>query len=130
MKIGLVIEYFQPAFGGAETSTAQFAGHLQRMGHEVHVFTRDVCQHQEGLTLHRITTTREIKSAAFVQFINMVEEAISAENCDVIHAMIPIPSATVFEPRGGLLAESIQRNIARRKPGWPRFIRRISQTIH
>lgn len=130
MKIGLVIEFFQPAFGGAETSTAQFSAHLKQMGHQVHIFTRDMCQQQDGLTLHQIKTTREMRSAAFVQFTRMAEEAIAAEKCDVIHSMIPIPSATVFEPRGGLLAESIQRNIARRKTGWKRFMRRISQPVH
>jgi UDP-glucose:(heptosyl)LPS alpha-1,3-glucosyltransferase len=39
MRIGLVIEHFDPQSGGAERWIAAFAQYLVQMGHEVHIFT-------------------------------------------------------------------------------------------
>ncbi len=42
MKIGLVIERFDPRRGGAEGWTLQYAQRLLRRGHEVHVVTQQI----------------------------------------------------------------------------------------
>jgi len=60
MKIGLVLERFDPARGGLEHWTWQFAHSLEARGHDVHVVAFDfhptVSDH--GITTHRLDMPR------------------------------------------------------------------------
>ena len=49
MKIGLVIDAFNPRLGGAQGWTCQYAARLLARGHEVHVVTQVVCGGGERL---------------------------------------------------------------------------------
>ena len=51
MKIGLVIDCFDPRRGGAQEWTRQYAGYLLARGHEVHVVTQSVAGGAERLPI-------------------------------------------------------------------------------
>ncbi len=51
MKIGLVIDCFDPRRGGAQEWTRQYAGYLLARGHEVHVVTQLVAGGAERLPI-------------------------------------------------------------------------------
>ena len=56
MKIGLVLEHFDPKRGGQEYWTWQFAGRLSELGHEVHIIACDFKMPEGGpaMVLHQV----------------------------------------------------------------------------
>jgi UDP-glucose:(heptosyl)LPS alpha-1,3-glucosyltransferase len=115
MKIGLIIEHIDPRRGGAETSTNQFINHLLARGVEVEVFTRSQVDFPPGYTVHTIDTRGALRVQATAAYLRNTMRAVRTAGLNVVHALTPLLSADIYEPRGGTLAETIQRNIAMRK---------------
>ncbi len=112
MKVAIIIERMEPWRGGAETSTLQFADHLFRLGCEVHVVTASDVPSSPALSVHPLSVkvpTREARSAGFLR---RVEEFLSHQSFDIVHSMLPTDCCDVYQPRGGTVAESIDRNLA------------------
>jgi UDP-glucose:(heptosyl)LPS alpha-1,3-glucosyltransferase len=105
--------------GGAETSTLQFIHRLMEHGVELHVFTRSRPSPAPGLQVHTIPGASMSRTRQSVTFTHRVERALRADTFDVIHAISPCRVADIYQPRGGTVAESIERNLAliRSKPG-------------
>lgn len=112
MKIALISEWLDPWRGGAETSTLQFMHHLREKGIEVHVFTRSRPAAAPGLHVHTISGAAMTRTRQSMTFALRAERRIKAEPFDVVHAISPCRCADIYQPRGGTVAESIQRNLA------------------
>ena len=59
-----------------------------------------------------------------VSFLRRVGEAIAREECDIVHAISPMPTADIYQPRGGLLPEIVARNVATRPTASRRLFKR------
>lgn len=114
MKIAIVIERFEPWRGGAETSTQELARLLAARGHDIHIITTTNAIAPPGLTTHCIpggTLLRPLRMAAFVR---RTAEFLRSHCFDIVHAISPLRDASVYQPRGGLLGETLERNVATR----------------
>ncbi|MFQ5424632.1 MAG: glycosyltransferase family 4 protein [Phycisphaerae bacterium] len=114
MRIAIVIERIEAWRGGAETSTLELAGLLHARGHEIHLITTSRSPSSPNLTVHTIrpgTMLRPLRTAAFVR---KTTDFLAGVSFDLVHAVVPLPCADVYQPRGGLLPETLERNVALR----------------
>ncbi len=112
MKVALVSEWLDAWRGGAETSTLQFMHHLIEAGVELQVFTRSRPSPAPGLHVHTVTGASMSRTRRSMTFTHRVETLLKGERFDVIHAISPCRAADIYQPRGGTVAESIERNLA------------------
>ncbi|MFA5864974.1 MAG: glycosyltransferase family 4 protein [Phycisphaerae bacterium] len=117
MKIALVIEQFNLNKGGQERSTLEIAELLAARGIDVSIITAEV-ENLPGNVKTRIVNLKirtPFRFARFIQFARQARKRINKEGFDVVHAITPISCADVYQPRGGLIQETFERNLARRK---------------
>ena len=126
MRIALVSEWLDSWRGGAETSTLQFLHHLMDSGTEVHVYTRSRPSPTPDLTVHTISGASMTRTRRSVTFAHRVERRLRAESFDVVHAISPCRGVDIYQPRGGTVAETIQRNIALRQSPAGRSIKQFA----
>ncbi|MGB2987691.1 MAG: glycosyltransferase family 4 protein, partial [Phycisphaerae bacterium] len=112
MKVALVAEWLDAWRGGAETSTLQFMHHLMDRGVELHVFTRSRPSSTPGLQVHTISGASMSRTRRSVTFAHRVERLLRADSFDVVHAISPCRYTDIYQPRGGTVAETIERNLA------------------
>lgn len=130
MKLGIIIERLEAWRGGAETSTLELARLLREKGHEIHVVTSTISQSTPGLTIHQVpapTVFGPLRTATFVRHAARQAEQIGF---DVVLAMSPCPGADVYQPRGGLVRETLARNIATRSSAPRRFAKRAMLALN
>lgn len=124
VRIALVVEWLDAWRGGAETSTLQFLHHLMGGGHELHVFTRSRPSPTPGMFVHTVSGAAMSRTRRSMTFAHRVDRLIAHESFDVVHAISPCRSANIYQPRGGTVAESIERNIALRRHRSGRALKR------
>lgn len=124
MKIAIVNERIEVWRGGAETSGMEIATLLSQRGHDVHVFTTTNAQSVPGITIHTVATPKVLRTRRMVSFLRRADEAIREEGVDIVHAISPMPTADVYQPRGGLLPEIVARNVATRPTASRRLFKR------
>lgn len=112
MKVALVAEWVDAWRGGAETSTLQFMHHLMEHGVELHVFTRSRPSPTPGLHVHNISGASMSRTRRSVTFAHRVARLLQLETFDLVHAITPCLRADIYQPRGGTVAETVERNIA------------------
>ena len=115
LRIALVIEQMDPARGGRETSTAQIACALARRGHEVTVLCRGGALDVPGVCIDPVGARGWGRSGRLGNFVADVREAIRLGRFDIVHAMLPVPGADVYQLRGGTVPA--QRAAGRRRRG-------------
>lgn len=129
MRIGLVIERMEPWRGGAETSTAQFAGELVSRGHEVRLFTASRGVSEQGVQVITLSVPGN-RSGRARAFAAAVEAARAEHPCDVMHSMTPLFGGDVFMPRGGTVAETIEGNLRIRRSPLARDFKRLTNLLN
>lgn len=129
MRVGLVVENFDPRRGGVEHWTYQFAHRVLAAGHEVHIVAARFASgvEQLGIVAHRLEPPR-----SKLDFARAAERKLRTLALDVIHDTGCGWYCDVFQPHGGsrvaafeqnlLLAASWVRPIKRRLAAWlPRY---------
>lgn len=108
MRIGLVIEHLDPARGGAERWTTDFAQWLTRAGHEVHAVSRQFAAEIERLPLkrHALAGTR-----SRIEFAHAAHQRLESLRLDVTHDMGSGWHCDVFQPHGGSRLAASERNV-------------------
>lgn len=114
MKIGLVLERFDPARGGLEHWTWQFARCLVRRGQEVHViafeFHPDVAD--DGIIAHRLEMPHSRLDRAAV-----LAAQLPAMGFDIVHDMGIGWAADIIQPHAGSTKALWEHNLMR-IPKW------------
>ena len=114
LKIGLVLERFDPDCGGLEHWTWQFARSLAERGHEVHVvafeFRSDA--EQQGIVPHQVA---QLKSR--IERAETLGATAAALQLDVVHDMGIGWHADIIHPHGGSTAALWEHNLLR-IPKW------------
>ncbi len=126
MKIALVSEWLDPWRGGAEQSTWQFVQHVLDAGVEVHLLTRSRPSPTPRMHVHTIAGASMSRTRRSVTFAHRVQRLIASEPFDLVHAISPCPGADIYQPRGGTIAETIQRNIALRQSSTGRSFKKYA----
>ena len=123
MKIGLVLDHFDPRRGGVEQWTDQFARQLLRLGHEVHVvattFQSPPLNEPNWIVPHLIPPNpcrlARAKSA---------EEILRNLDLDIVHDMGFGWYGDILQPHGGSRAAAEERNLSL-APKWLQPIKRV-----
>lgn len=130
MKVALVSEWLDAWRGGAETSTLQFLHHLMDAGFELHVFTRSRPSPTPGLHVHSVSGAAMSRTRRSVTFAHRVERMVRGNDFDIVHAISPCRGASIYQPRGGTVAETMVRNVALRRTGVARALKRCAHTLN
>jgi len=130
VKVALVSEWLDSWRGGAETSTKQFIHHLMDRGVELHVFTRSRPSPTPGLFVHTISGASMSRTRQSVTFSHRVERILRDDSFDVVHAISPCRFADIYQPRGGTVAETIERNVALRDSAHAQRLKRYTARLN
>ncbi len=123
MKVGLVVERFDPLRGGLEQWTYHLAEKLAQRGHEIHVVSREFSA--RALTLPMIAhQVRHVRSP--VAFAAAAEETLASLPLDVIHDMGVGWHCDIFHPHGGSWASVNARKVLL----LPRWLRPLKRALH
>jgi UDP-glucose:(heptosyl)LPS alpha-1,3-glucosyltransferase len=108
MRIGLVIESLNPARGGAEQWTSQYARWLLKAGHEVHVVASQFGAEMRtsGIVQHLIDDP-----ASRIDFACAAERLLDSLSLDVTHDMGSGWHCDVFQPHGGSRTAAFEQNL-------------------
>lgn len=130
MKIGVIIERIEPWRGGAETSTEELSELLAARGHDVHVITSSRRPSTPTLTIHTLEPRAIVRPLATAAFVRRAAAFIDAERFDATLAIAPVPNAHVYQPRGGSVRETLDRNLAMRPPGAKRLLKQAAHSLN
>ena len=106
MRIGLVIESFDPRRGGVEQWTAQFARWVAAAGHELHVVAKSFA---DGASAWGVTPHLVPAGSSRLEFATAAEEALRGLDLDVIHDTGCGWHCDVFQPHGGSRVASFEQ---------------------
>ncbi len=125
MRVGLVIEEFDPRRGGVEQWTAQFAAALIARGHEVHVVARGFGASADTIPIvrHRLDEVR-----CRVGFARAAEETLRALELDIVHDTGCGWHCDIFQPHGGSRRVAARQNILL-APRWLQPIKRAVNSL-
>lgn len=146
MRIGLVLDHFDPRRGGVEQWTDQFARKLLSLGHEVHVVATSFGEMPASRPAVSATDLSGIALAATamvrgprpnwivphpipkhrsrVERAKAAEELLRQLDLDVIHDMGFGWYCDLLQPHGGSRAAAEERNLAM-SPAWLRPLKRL-----
>ena len=130
MNVALVIEWLDAWRGGAETSTQQFIHALIARGVHLDVYTRSRLSPTPAMKVHTIATPVPARVAKTAVFVRRVDGRIRHQSYDIVHAITPCMTADVYQPRGGTVVETIERNIALRRPRVARHAKRLTGCLN
>lgn len=116
MRIGLVVEQFDPRRGGLEQWTAQLAGHLLSRDHEVHVVSGGFGPQTSAMPIvaHRLEGVR-----SRIGFAQAAERKLRALDLDVIHDTGAGWHCDILQPHWGSW-EALNRQKLLMLPAWMR----------
>lgn len=108
MRIGLILDRFDPARGGVEQWSFSFARWLIRAGHEVHAVARSVSPLVEelGVIAHALDAPR-----SRVAFAEAIDTRLRELNLDIVHDTGTGWTADVFQPHGGSRFAAQRQNL-------------------
>lgn len=122
MRIGLVIESFDPSRGGAEQWTSQFARWLITHGHEVHVVASRFRAETRlpGVIEHPVE-----RPQSRIEFAAAAERVLDSLSLDITHDMGSGWHCDVFQPHGGSRTAAFEHNLLL-LPAWLRGPKRLT----
>jgi len=113
MKVAFVIERMDVGRGGRETSTAEVATALARRGHDVTILCESGSWEPDGVNVAPLGRRGLHWTARLKNFLADVADEIRRVRFDVVHAMLPMPGANVYQLRSGTVPA--QRAAGRRR---------------
>jgi UDP-glucose:(heptosyl)LPS alpha-1,3-glucosyltransferase len=106
MRIGVVIDRFDPAKGGAERALALFVRHAEAAGHEVWTFALEFSADAPGRRM-RVLVRSARRGPRDTQFVQRAVSSAIAVQCDVTIGVRHITGVDVYWPHGGVHAETL-----------------------
>ncbi|MGA2256656.1 MAG: glycosyltransferase family 4 protein, partial [Thermoguttaceae bacterium] len=125
MRIGLVLEQFDPARGGREQWTWLFTQRLLELGHEVHIVARSCASKARRLPIACHPVQCDPSPIAFAGAVRNVLEPLAL---DIVHDMGMGWYCDVFHPHGGSMASSAERKLLF-LPAWLRGLKRMANRM-
>lgn len=124
MRIELVIFRLNRPLGGAERYTRDLAVELARRGHDVSVVAHRIDREllaESGVECVEIASRGWGRTHRLHRFLSDVDERQKKNDVEIVHAMLPIRSADVYQPHAGFEAIAL-------RPGhrWKRWTSRFN----
>jgi len=110
MKVAIVIERYDISLGGAEWLVFELASALCRQGVDVDILATRGNTNIDNV--HFLCPAGRNKRISLACFAKLVLDYIERNHYDIIHSVIPLTFADIYQPPGGSFAEAIIRNAA------------------
>ncbi len=109
-RIAIILERADVALGGAERSMFEVASALTDMGMEVDLLAaKGNCRADN---VHVLCPDAPGKRVSLKVFGRALAQHLAGSRYDIVHSVLPLDSAHVYQPRGGAYAEALLRNAA------------------
>ncbi len=84
----------------------------------------------DGLVIHTVSAEGMSRTGKTAAFARAVESQLQSGGFDIVHAITPCRNANIYQPRGGTVAESVERNIALRESGSAQSLKRYANRFN
>ncbi len=132
MKLALVVERFDPSGGGAERSTLELVASLHRRGHQVTLFAGRCPREPDPLpggTLVGLSPRALSGGWSVLGFSRWARGHLTRGDFDASLSFATSVPATLVEPWGGTVRETLDRNIAMREHAVGRAWKRLRLAV-
>jgi len=130
VNVALIVEWLDAWRGGAETSSQQFIHHLIDLGVRLDIITRSPISPRPGMNVHAIRVKAASRATRTIRFIRSADQLARSLPVDLVHAITATPACDIYQPRGGTIAETIERNLASRTSTAARAVKRASSRFN
>ena len=110
MKVAIIIERYDISLGGAEWLVFELASALCKLGVDVDILAAQ--GNSSAANVHILCPEGQSKRISLASFGKLISNHIGRNHYDIIHSLIPLSFADVYQPPGGSFAEAIIRNAA------------------
>jgi len=110
MKVAVIIERYDISLGGAEWLVFELASALTQLGADVDI----LAAHGDNTAANAriLCQTGHTKRISLSSFTKLISHYLKQNNYDIIHSVVPLNFADVYQPPGGSFAEATIRNAA------------------
>ncbi len=110
MKVAIIIERYDISQGGAEWLVFELASALSQFGVEVNI----LAAHGDNTAANTriLCKTGHTKRISLASFAKLISHHLHQNHYDIVHSVIPLAFADVYQPPGGSFAEAQLRNAA------------------
>ncbi|MEM8781546.1 MAG: glycosyltransferase family 4 protein [Planctomycetota bacterium] len=132
MRLAVVIERYNPQAGGAEKSTAQIVEQLVQRGHDVTLIA-GACKPDHDPPGARVLRLKQRKSSSPMRlwrFARWARAQLAELRPDASLSITMAVPASVVQPRGGTVRETLDRNVALRPTVWKQRKKRFDNAMH
>jgi len=109
MKVAIITERAEVALGGAERSVQELAEAISCLGAEVKTVAATGTPYTQHT--HILFRKEREKRVSYSAFSKALKRYLSENDFDIVHSVLPLDSADVYQPRGGSYPEAVRRNI-------------------
>jgi len=110
MKAAIIIERYDISLGGAEWLVFELASALSQFGVIVDILAAQ--GNSSAANVHFLCPEGHNKRISLASFAQLISNYIDRNDYDIIHSVIPLAFADVYQPPGGSFTEAIIRNAA------------------
>ena len=110
MKVAIIIERYDISLGGAEWLVYELASALSQFGVDVEILAAQ--GDSNAANVRFICPDGHNKRISLASFARLISNYIERNQYDIIHSVIPLSFADLYQPPGGSFAEAIIRNAA------------------
>jgi UDP-glucose:(heptosyl)LPS alpha-1,3-glucosyltransferase len=110
MKVAIIIERYDISLGGAEWLVFELALALSQLGVDVNILATQ--GNSNAANVHFLCPAGHNKRISLASFARLISDYTERNHYDIIHSVIPLTFADVYQPPGGSFAEAIIRNAA------------------
>jgi len=130
MKVAFLIEHLDARRGGMERSSLEFLAETVARGVEITVVTQSAAPEFSLAPVHRLGTIGLGRRARYDNFVRNADMFLATSTWDVVHSVTPCLNCDLFQPRGGLVQEAINRTIATRRHWITQTLRRFGARLN
>jgi len=109
-RIAIIIERTDIALGGAERSVSEVAASLADLGLKVDLLAAKGPGHADNV--HVLCPHVPGKRVSLEVFAQALRQHLAENHYDIVHSVLPLDFADVYQPRGGAYAEALLRHAA------------------
>lgn len=130
IQVAIVQEHLDPRRGGAESSVLELARHLDALGARASLLTASPLDPARGLSFADELRAIRTKASRTRRFVQAVEQRLAAAPHDLVLAVTPVRCADVYQPRGGLYDDAIERSLDVTRSAPLRWIKRAARRLN
>jgi len=114
VNVALVVERMDVTLGGRERYTAQVAAALACKGVDVTIVCQQAKFESTGVKIVELGRRGALRYSKLANFIADARAYLRKNRFDIVHAMMSLPGADIYQPHGGIAPAALQNRLERR----------------